>query len=55
MKFKAIEIKDVHEETFYHKVTYTAYLTSSFKQMRFLKNCGDYYINKAFDDPDFIS
>ena len=51
ISFKALNIKNFKSNDFIHEITYNLYLAEDFKVMRFLKNCDDFLIEKAFVKP----
>lgn len=55
VRFKPVTLNSTYKDGFKHKIDYTVYLTTSFKAMRFAKNCGKHLLSKAFNESDVLS
>lgn len=55
VRFKPVRLNAKYREGFQHMIEYTVSLATSFKAMRFVKNCGRHLFTKAFDESDVLS
>lgn len=53
--FHPISLRSTYSKNFYHSVNYTVFLSDNFKTMRYVKNCGGYMLNHAFDNAHVLS
>lgn len=54
IKFDSLKIKSNYADNFFHRITYTVYLSSEFKVMRYVKSCGEFMVDQMFPDDEIF-
>ena len=55
LAFTPVKLKTYYQKHFLHRLKYTVFMSNSFKVMRFAKNCGNFKISEAFENPHLVT